>query len=87
MFLSPSSFLSKIDVSLSITEKKFFLIKNRALAGVAQWIEHQPTNQGVAGLIPGQGTCLGQGFGPTSMFFSFSSSFPSSLSINKQTNK
>ena len=29
-----------------------------ALAGVAQWIEHQPVNQGVAGSIPSQGTCL-----------------------------
>ena len=30
--------------------------KNIALAGVAQWIEHQPANQRVAGLIPSQGT-------------------------------
>ena len=30
-----------------------------ALAGVAQWIEHQPVNQKVTSLIPGQGTCLG----------------------------
>ena len=30
-----------------------------ALAGVAQWIEHQPVNQGVARSIPSQGTCLG----------------------------
>ena len=29
-----------------------------ALAGVAQWIECQPVNQKVTGLIPGQGTCL-----------------------------
>ena len=27
-----------------------------ALAGVAQWIEHQPANQKVAGSIPSQGT-------------------------------
>ena len=30
-----------------------------ALAGVAQWIECRPVNQRVAGLIPGEGTCLG----------------------------
>ena len=30
-----------------------------ALAGVAQWIECQPANQEVTGLIPSQGTCLG----------------------------
>ena len=30
-----------------------------ALAGVARWIECQPTNQKVASSIPGQGTCLG----------------------------
>ena len=42
-------------------------IKNfgvHALAGVAQWIEREPTNQRVAGLIPSQGTCLGCGPGP-----------------------
>ena len=31
-----------------------------ALAGTAQWIEHGPVNQRVAGLIPSQGTCLGE---------------------------
>ena len=35
-----------------------------ALAGVAQWIEHQPANQRVIGSIPTQGTCLGCGLGP-----------------------
>ena len=35
-----------------------------ALAGVAQWIEHQPANQRVGGSIPSQGTCLGCGPGP-----------------------
>ena len=35
-----------------------------ALTGVAQWIEHQPTNQEVTGSIPSQGTCLGCGPGP-----------------------
>ena len=35
-----------------------------ALASVAQWIECQPTNQRVTGLIPSQGTRLGCGPGP-----------------------
>ena len=35
-----------------------------ALAGVAQWIEYQPLNQRVAGLIPSQVTCLGYSPGP-----------------------
>ena len=41
-------------------------IKNpsAALAGVAQWIEHQTSNQGVVGLNPSQGTCLGCRPGP-----------------------
>ena len=34
-----------------------------ALAGVAQWIECQPANPRVAGLIPSQGTRLGCGLG------------------------
>ena len=29
-----------------------------SLAGVAQWIEHWPADQGVAGLIPSQDTYL-----------------------------
>ena len=35
-----------------------------ALAGEAQWIECQPVNQKVAGLIPSQGICLGCRPGP-----------------------
>ena len=35
-----------------------------ALAGVAQWIEHQPMKQRVADSIPSQGTCLGCRPGP-----------------------
>ena len=42
----------------------FFFKKALALAGVAQWIECQPANQGVTGSIPSQGTCLGCGPGP-----------------------
>ena len=34
------------------------------MAGVAQWIECQPANQGAAGLVPSQGTCQGRGPGP-----------------------
>ena len=40
---------------------KGVLKTSAALAGVAQWIEHQPVNQRVAGLNPSQGTCLGCG--------------------------
>ena len=35
--------------------KKFYY---PALAGMAEWIEHQPANQKVTGSIPGQSTCL-----------------------------
>ena len=35
-----------------------------ALAGIAQWIEHGPVNQTVAGLVPSQGTCQGCRPGP-----------------------
>ena len=34
------------------------------LAGVAQWIEHGPADQRVAGSNPSQGTYLGFGPGP-----------------------
>ena len=45
---------SKTSVALNVLEKL-----EVALAGVAQWIECHPTNQGVAGSIPSQGSCLG----------------------------
>ena len=46
-------------------EKKNLLkLKNWALAGVTQWIEHEPGKQRVAGLIPSQGTRLGCRPGP-----------------------
>ena len=38
--------------------KKKILKAERALAGVAQWIECRPVNPRVAGSIPSQGTCL-----------------------------
>ena len=44
----------------TVTLKK----NQRCLAGVAQWIEHQPANQRVAGSIPNQDTCLGYRSGP-----------------------
>ena len=61
------------------------------LAGLAQWIEHQPVNQRVTGLIPSQGTCLGCKPGPhwgacekqPHIDVSFSLSFPSPTSKNK----
>ena len=40
--------------------------EEKALAGVAQWIERWPANQKAASLIPGWGTCLGCGPGPRS---------------------
>ena len=46
------------------TFKSFLKKCKTALAGVAQWTEHQPVNQKVASSIPGQGTCLGCGPGP-----------------------
>ena len=39
--------------------RKIKITPQLALAGVAQWIEHQTVNQRVASLIPSQGTCLG----------------------------
>ena len=67
-----------------------------ALAGVAQWIERQSTNQRVTGSIPNQGTCLAVGQvssrrrvrdNHTLMFLSLSFSLPFSLKINKIFNK
>ena len=64
----------------------------KALAGVAQWIEHGPANQRVTGSIPSQGTCLGCRPSPqwgcvrsnhTLMFLALSFSFPSPTSENK----
>ena len=63
-----------------------------ALAGVAQWVEHQPVNQKVAGSIPSQGTCLGVARvlskgcmrgNHTLMFLSLFFSLPSPLSRNE----
>ena len=38
--------------------------KQTALAGVAQWIELQPSSQKVTSSNPSQGTCLDYGPGP-----------------------
>ena len=43
---------------------KTYFKNNKALAGMAQWIEHRPMNQRVAGSIPRQDTSLGCGPGP-----------------------
>ena len=74
--------------------KKGSVYKNygKALAGVAPWFEHWPMDLMVGSSIPGQGTCLGCGPGPhlgvykrkpISFFPFLSSSFPSTLKINK----
>ena len=59
-------FLTSVNFpSLGIVMRFELHIKNSwARAGVAQWIEHRPVNQRVAGSIPSQGTCLGCGPGP-----------------------
>ena len=52
----------------------FFLKKSKikALAGVAQWTEHWPANQKVAGSIPNHHICLGCGQGPQLGVYDFS---------------
>ena len=54
------------------------ILRNYALAGVAQWSECRPINRKVAGSTARQGTCLGYG-----IYLSLSFSLPSSLKINK----
>ena len=61
------------------------------LAGVAQWIEHEPENQRVSSLVPSLGTYMG--FGPVPQWgaherqphidVSLSTSLPLFLKINK----
>ena len=51
-------------VDTSLRSTLLILFKIAALAGVVQWIEHQPVKQRVTGLIPSRGTCLGCGPGP-----------------------
>ena len=54
--------LTGLDVSyVDSTDQKTETI---ALAGVAQWIEHLPTNERVPSSIPSHGTCPGCGLGP-----------------------
>ena len=62
--LSKTVPLVRFPVSLSSNDVIIKKKKNLVLAGVAQWTEHWPVNQRVAGLIPSQGTCLGCGPGP-----------------------
>ena len=47
-----------------VFQQKFIKNYVLALAGVAQWTEHQPVNWRVASSIPSQGTCLGCRLGP-----------------------
>ena len=67
--------------------KMLFLRTLHALADIGQWIGCQPANQGVTGLIPGQGICLGPWWGVRGrqphMDVSLPLSFPSPLSKNK----
>ena len=44
--------------------KHLKIFNNCSLASVAQWIEHRPENQRVAGSIPSEGTNLGCRPGP-----------------------
>ena len=53
-FIDSMKLLLKYQWYISQIQKKLF-----ALAGVGQWTERQPANQGVTGSIPSQGTCLG----------------------------
>ena len=55
IFFGTSSTLSYMHIfpSQKITLKIY------VLAGVAQWIERWPANQGVAGSMPSRDTCLG----------------------------
>ena len=58
IFLKLTSF-EDAKISLNFWLRFNNLTNNKlALAGVAQWIEHQPMDQEVAGSIPSQGTCL-----------------------------
>ena len=58
--ISDKKFIIQSTWAMQQLRKKIWL-KNgqRALAGVAQWIEHWPANRRVAGSISGQGTFLG----------------------------
>ena len=58
------SYLAKRDLSRTLGGHIWLILyplksSHLPLAGVAQWIEHWPANQRVAGSIPSQGTCLG----------------------------
>ena len=64
----------------------------RVLAGLAQWIEHQPANLKAAGSVPRQGACQDCGPGPRSGVYlshmdvslhSLSFSLPFPVSKNK----
>ena len=54
------NFLNSVtEIGIQVQEEQRVPNKmDAALAGLAQWIECQPVNQGVTGLIPSWGTCL-----------------------------
>ena len=56
--------LYTLQVTSHILTIVMIFLKERTLAGVAQWFEHWPVNQRVAGSIPSQGTYLGCSSGP-----------------------
>ena len=56
-----ASEINQRDKTIALKEVKH---ESVALAGVAQWIEHQPVNQRAAGWIPSQGTSFSCGPGP-----------------------
>ena len=56
-----ASEINQRDKAIALKEVKH---ESVALAGVAQWIEHQPVNQRVIGSIPSSGTCLDCGPSP-----------------------
>ena len=96
VFLPPAPPSVSPFLTLSLSLSLFSLIKKEeiALAGVAQWIEHGPVNQRVAGLIPSLGHIPGlQARLPVGDMWeatthwcvspSLSPSLPVSLKINK----
>ena len=55
------------------------------MTSVAQWVGHRPTKQGVAGSIPGEGTCLGCRFSPwLGRFLAHTKRQPIDVSLSSQ---
>ena len=62
VWLVPQGYTDQKEISAYVST--YIISSIRALAGVAQWIECQPVNQGVAGSTLSQDTCLGCGPSP-----------------------